>query len=105
MRRDHHRQLREAAALDVYGRADALPPALSGHNQYWFWGPGNNDGSLILHVGGRVDRGKRLCRSVEVVGSFGGPYVMPYENDRPIFLCRGLLVPLPQLWTKLRRFR
>jgi hypothetical protein len=80
----------EAAALDVYGREDALPPALSGHNQYWFWGSGNNDGSLILHVGGRADRWKRLCRSVEVVGSFGGPYVMPYENDRPIFVTAAM---------------
>jgi hypothetical protein len=36
-------------------------------------GPGNNDGSLVLHVGGSADRLRRPCRSVDVVGSFGGP--------------------------------
>lgn len=95
----------EAAALDVYGRKDGLPPALSGHNQYWLWGPRGYDGSLILHVGGNADRWRSLCRSVEVVGSFGGPYVMPYENDRPIFICRDLRMPLAALWNRLKRFR
>jgi hypothetical protein len=95
----------EAAALDVYGRSDGLPPALSGHNQYWLWGPRGYDGSLILRVGGNADRWRSLCGSVEVVGSFGGPYVMPYENDRPIFICRDLRMPLGSLWSRLKRFR
>jgi hypothetical protein len=95
----------EAAALDVYGRTDGLPLALSGHNRYWLWGPGSYDGSLILNVGGSVDRWKPLCRSLEVVGTFGGEYVMPYENNRPIFICRDLRMPLPQLWSRLKRYR
>jgi hypothetical protein len=95
----------EAAALDVYGREDGLPPALSGPNQYFLWGPRGHDGSLILHVGGSVQRWRELCGSVEEVGSFGGPYVMPYENDRPIFICRDLRMPLGELWSRLKRFR
>jgi hypothetical protein len=95
----------EAAALDVYGRADGLPTPLSGHNQYWLWGPRGHDGSLILHVGGNPDRWRTLCRSVETVGTFGGPYVMPYENNRPIFLCRGLRRPLGEIWDRLKRYR
>ena len=95
----------EAAALDVYGRRDGLPPALSGHNQYWLWGPRGYDGSLILHIGGNADRWRSLCGSVEIVDRFGGPYVMPYENDRPIFICRDLRMPLGMLWSKLKRFR
>jgi 4-amino-4-deoxy-L-arabinose transferase-like glycosyltransferase len=95
----------EAAALDVYGRGDGLPPALSGHNQYWLWGPRGYDGSLILRVGGNADRWRSLCASVEIVDTFGGPYVMPYENDRPIFICRNLRMPLAKLWIKLKRFR
>jgi 4-amino-4-deoxy-L-arabinose transferase-like glycosyltransferase len=95
----------EAAALDVYGRADGLPPALSGHNQYFLWGPRGYDGSLILHVGGSVARWRELCGSVEEVSRFGTPYVMPYENNRPIFVCRDLRMPLAGLWSKLKRFR
>src|ERR1700722_1744848 len=95
----------EAAALDVYGHEDGLPPALSGHNQYWLWGPRGYDGSLIIHAGGSVERWRSLCGSVELVGGFGGPYVMPYENNRPIFVCRDLRMPLEKLWRRLKRFR
>ena len=95
----------KVAAIDVYGRADRLPPALSGQNQYWLWGPRGYDGSLIIHIGGDAERWGRICGSVEAAGTFGNPYTMPYENDRPIFICRGLRMPLDRLWSRLKRFR
>ncbi len=95
----------EAAALDVCGREDGLPPALSGHNQYWLWGPRGHDGSLIIHVGGNAEPWRRICGSIEDIGSFGNPYTMRYENDRPIFICRDLRMPLDRLWNRLKRFR
>jgi 4-amino-4-deoxy-L-arabinose transferase-like glycosyltransferase len=95
----------QAAALDVYGRKDNLPPALSGHNQYWLWGPRSYDGSLIIHVGGNVDRWRPLCGSIDIAGTTGDPYAMPYENDRAIFICRDLRMPLSRLWNRLKRFR
>ena len=95
----------QAAALDVYGRKDNLPPVLSGHNQYWLWGPRGHDGSLIINVGGTVDRWRPLCGSVEIAGSTGNPYAMPYENDRAIFICRDLRMPLDRLWGRLKRYR
>jgi hypothetical protein len=88
----------EAAALDVYGPAEGLPAPLSGPNQYWLWGPRGQEGALILHVGGRAEHWRHLCGAVEVVGTFGGPYVMPYEDNRPIFVCRDPRIPLTQLW-------
>jgi hypothetical protein len=35
----------------------------------------------------------------------GNPSAMPYENNRPIFICRDLRIPLPGLWDRLKRFR
>ena len=76
--------------MDFYGPADGLPPALSGHNQYYLWGTRGYDGSVILRVNGPVLRYRRLCRSSAVIATFGtSPYVMPYEHDRPVILCRG----------------
>ncbi|SDS39831.1 ArnT family glycosyltransferase [Bradyrhizobium canariense] len=95
----------EAAALDVFGGKDGLPPALSGQNQYWLWGPRSHDGSLIIHVGGDAERWRRICGSIEDAGSFGNPYAMPYENDRAIFICRDTRAPLDRLWNRLKRFR
>jgi hypothetical protein len=30
---------------------------------------------------------------------------MPYENNRPIFICRGLRVPLTLAWPRFKRFQ
>jgi hypothetical protein len=92
----------EAAALDVYGAG--LPPALSGQNQYFLWGLRGQSGDQVLHVNGDPDRWRPLCGSVEVVGTFGAPYAMPYETGRPIFLCRGLRPDLAALWPRLKRY-
>jgi len=95
----------QAAAIDVYGAADGLPAALSGHNQYWLWGSRGYDGSLAILIGGDPDRWRRVCGSVDIVDKTSDPYAMPYENNRPIFVCRDLRIPVAQLWGRLKRFR
>jgi 4-amino-4-deoxy-L-arabinose transferase-like glycosyltransferase len=95
----------EAAAIDVYGRAEGLPPALSGHNQYWLWGPRGYDGAVTIHVGGDAERWRRACGSLEIVDRTANAFAMPYENDRPIFICRDMRVPLANIWDRLKRFR
>ncbi len=35
----------EAAAIDVFGRRLGLPPAISGHNNYYLWGPRGHAGA------------------------------------------------------------
>ncbi|HEX6566403.1 MAG TPA: glycosyltransferase family 39 protein [Chthoniobacterales bacterium] len=95
----------EAAALDVYGQRDGLPPALCGQNQYFLWGARGYDGSTIIHVNGDPNRWRRGCDSVEVVGQFGVPYAMPYENARPIFICHGLRRNLTEVWSRLKRYQ
>jgi len=95
----------EAAAIDVYGRADGLPPALSGQNQYFLWGPRGYDGAVIIHVNGEAARWQRYCDQLKIVGTLDAPYAMPYENERPILLCRGLRANLTQTWDRFKRFR
>ena len=95
----------EAAAIDIYGGTDHLPPALSGQDQYYIWGPRGYDGSVVLHINGDPDRWRHFCASLDVVHEFGVPYVMPYEAGRPIFVCRGLRVPLDQAWPRFKRFQ
>lgn len=91
----------EAAAIDVLGAN--LPPALSGNNQYFLWGPRNYDGSIVIAIGVDPAKWAQWCDSVKVVARFGeSPYVMPREHDRPIVLCRGMHPPLPRLWPQLK---
>jgi len=41
-------------------------------------------------------------RCATLVHHFGAKYAMPYENNAPILLCRGMVTPLPELWPQLR---
>jgi hypothetical protein len=97
----------EAAAIDVYGQADNLPPAISGQEQYWFWGPRGHDGSVVIGINASVrdhgiEKWRSHCAKFDIVARFGVPYAMPYENNRPIFICRGLEVPLTEAWPIFR---
>jgi hypothetical protein len=92
----------EAAAIDVYGRDAGLPPAISGQNQYSLWGPRGHDGSVVIHIGGDPERWERICDTVQMVGNFGVPYAMPYENQKPIFICRGMHYDLQSIWDHFR---
>jgi hypothetical protein len=93
----------EAAAIDVYGAN--LPPALSGNNQYYLWGPRGFDGSVVLAVNVDPAHWSAICDSTRVVAHFGNsPYAMPYEVNRPIILCTGMHPPLPQLWPQFKHF-
>jgi Dolichyl-phosphate-mannose-protein mannosyltransferase len=94
----------EAAALDFYGAADGLPPALCGQNQYFLWGTHGFDGDILVHINGDPERWRRAFGSVDVVAKFGAPFVMPYESDRPIFVARDLRVDFSRIWPRLKRY-
>jgi len=94
----------EAAALDFYGGSDGLPPALSGHNEYFLWGTHGYDGSVILFLNGNITRLRSLCREATIVATFGSTYATPYERNAPIMLCLGLRGPLVDLWPTFKHY-
>jgi hypothetical protein len=92
----------EAAAVDVYDAGRGLPPALSLHNQYGYWGPRGYDGSVLIDIGGTVKDDLRVCRSATLAATFTAPYVMPFEDHLGIVICRGLRVPIAPFWQRQR---
>ncbi len=94
----------DAAAADVFGAPWSLPPAISGHESYYLWGPRGADGHLVLIYGGPRERLLPLCRSVEAVGHVDNPLGMPEESGQAVWLCRDVRVPIETLWPKLRHF-
>lgn len=95
----------EAAAIDVFGKRYGLPPALSGNNNYWLWGPRGFSGNVLIDVHGSLPDDRLRFDSVRLAATFRNPYGMPYENDVPIYICRGIHRPLAALWPKLRNYR
>jgi hypothetical protein len=95
----------EAAAIDVFGRRLGLPPAISGHNNYYNWGPRGYDGSVVIIVGGSTDYYAELFSSFEIAGRITTPYAMPFETDQPIYVLRGMKMPLHDYWPTVKTYR
>jgi len=94
----------EAAAIDVFGRRLGLPPAISGHNSYFLWGPQRHDGSVMIIIGGSPKHYAELFRSFESAGQTEAPYAMPYERDQPIYVLRDMEIPLQAYWPKVKHY-
>ena len=94
----------EAAALDIYGKAYGLPPALSGHNQYYLWGMRGQHPTNLLVVQNNPDRLAPYCQAATVLGVTQSPNAMDYENGKAIAYCRTLKVDLATLWPQLKNY-
>jgi hypothetical protein len=96
----------EAGAMDLMGPLRGLPAALSGHNNYWIWGPRDYTGEvmIVLVPADAKPRLDQVFASVEQVGAIDCGDCMPYENHAPIFLCRHPRVPLDRLWPALKHY-
>jgi hypothetical protein len=94
----------EAAAIDYFGPAMHLPPAISGHNAYWMWGTGSCSGDVVLIIGGNREDHLRSFGSVEAGGVHVAQDAMPYEGELTIFVARGLKVPLADAWAGSKHY-
>jgi hypothetical protein len=94
----------EAGALDFFGQRHGLPPAISGHNNYWLWGPRGHSGAVVIVVGGDRDDPHDDFASVVLADTTSCRYCMPYENGAPIFLCKGLRQLLAEIWPEVRHY-
>jgi Dolichyl-phosphate-mannose-protein mannosyltransferase len=95
----------QAGAIDFFGRRDGLPPALSGHQTWFLWGPRGYSGNCMIVLDDRKEVLERLWEHVEYVGtSADNPYALEKQID--VFLCKGAKFgTLAQLWPKVKRWR
>jgi 4-amino-4-deoxy-L-arabinose transferase-like glycosyltransferase len=93
----------EAGAINQLGAPFGLPKAISGHQTYFFWGPQGRRSDVIIVLQGDREDLESVCASVELAGEHFHPWGMAEEN-RPIFVCRGLHPPLEQLWPRLKHW-
>ncbi|HUI71959.1 MAG TPA: glycosyltransferase family 39 protein [Spirochaetia bacterium] len=92
----------EAAAIDIFGRPLGLPPAISGHNSYYLWGPMGHDGSVVIVLTNELKELNAAYQEVTVAGRLDNPYAMPYETNISIVVASGLKVPFS--WERLKHY-
>ncbi|MDQ6826763.1 MAG: glycosyltransferase family 39 protein [Candidatus Eremiobacteraeota bacterium] len=93
----------EAAAVEFFNPDRALP-VISGHNQYFLWGPKHYDGSVLIDIGGTVKDDLRVCRAASLAATFSNPLGMPYEDNLGIVICRHLKTPVPIFFARQKHF-
>jgi len=102
----------EAAAIDFFGPRHGLPSASSGHNNYWYWGPPPDDTQVFLVFGRSNDvedcladlRAPDRCEEATLGALSECTHCMPYENGRPILVCRRPHFTMQGIWPGEKRF-
>ena len=92
-----------AGAVDFLGGKYGLPPAISGHNSYWLWGPGDPPPENLIILGIPFEN-DGICETSWQAGATDCTYCMPYEDNNPIFVCQGLQVDPDAIWPEVKHF-
>ena len=86
----------EAAAIEFL--SNPRLPVISGHNQYFLWGPRGYSGDVLICVGDNCDSAVRYFRTCSLEARLEAPWIQPSEYDIPVMVCRGIQRPLLELW-------
>jgi hypothetical protein len=106
-----------AATVDFYREREGLPPALSGHNTYWLWGPGDASGEVLLAVvpregssptklglPNRVEDLRRWYGRVEPAAEVDCTWCLPDLARLVVYVCREPRVPIGVWWAEVKRY-
>jgi len=97
---------------DNYGEASAinflapdLPTAISGHNNYWLWGPGPRPASVLITIEDDTpEHFLTYYADVQVAGQMTSFWAMPYERRKRIFLLRHPHQTIQSLWPRKKDY-
>jgi Dolichyl-phosphate-mannose-protein mannosyltransferase len=102
----------EAGAINELGRGSGLPQAVSGHNSYWWWGPGNPAATTVVTVApGPMDTTgyagylRQFFGSVRVAATLTNPQgIRDQEWGGHVYVCTNPRKPWAQIWPQLRHY-
>ena len=94
----------EAAAINYYGARYGLPAAVSGHNNYYLWGPGPAWGSAVISLGIPTARLNGLFNEVRQAALITCDYCTSEENTLPVYVSRRPQLPIDQAWPLLKHY-
>ena len=92
----------EAGAIDLFGPRYGLPHAISGHQNYWYWGPGTTDYTNLIVFEWDLSDVKKACQSWQAYPHYS-KYGMAEENT-PIYLCLGARFNLQKEWSHFKHW-
>jgi len=91
----------EAGAIDFYGPRYGIPKALALVGTYWFFGPGELPGDVVILHGFNADNVTNYCGSLTEAGYVDHPYAVAEQRDLKVFVCRETSRTLQELWPEM----
>lgn len=92
----------EAGSIDYYGPEMGLIKAVAPVGSYWFFGPGDRTGDVVLVVGEEASELAAYFAEVEEVARVRNPWGVPEERDVPLVVGRAPYRTLQELWPGFR---
>jgi hypothetical protein len=89
----------EAGAIDYLGEHYGLPKAISGHNQYGYWGPRGASGDVVVAIGFTRNRLLAAFGEVTAFETISPAWALPEESGLTIYICRKPLRNFAQSWS------
>jgi len=91
----------EASAVNILGPAYGLPTAISGHQNYFYWGWNGYTGESVLTLGNDPSDYTDKYAQVVDLGAFDAPWIMDHEHLHYFWL-RHRKIPYAAAWPSLR---
>jgi len=86
-----------AGAIDFFGPRYGLPPSISAHQNYYYWGFRQYTGESLIMLNWQLADAQYWCNSVEEGPKMADPYTMSWEHYT-VLTCHGLKKPLAEAW-------
>ena len=94
----------EASAINLFGPQYGLPEAISGHQNYWIWGPRGYTGREMIVINGSTpEKMNEYYASCKIAGVRDHPLAMPWEHGN-IYLCYGRKKTYAADWNDLKQY-
>jgi 4-amino-4-deoxy-L-arabinose transferase-like glycosyltransferase len=93
----------EAGAIWLHGERWSLPKPISGHLQYYIWGPRGYSGEVVISIGIKLKSLKNYFGSVKRLSSHRCLLAIRYERVLSVYVCKEPKKPLDQMWPSFKR--
>ena len=97
----------QTGAINLYGPARHLPPAISGMNSNWLRGYGDPPPETVITLGFDRQFLERNFESCALAAHLTDPQILENKSinwNTEIYLCRKLRPPWPEFWKQLKSF-
>ena len=94
----------EASAVNFFGKDLGLPKAISGHNNYYVWGPGSCTGHVLITVGEQLSDVQQIQANATLLTTLNCQYCIYYESSLPVFLLVDQNLSISSVWSQLRHY-